>query len=146
MAGMAARKQTRARSGIGNDIVVVNAGGAPARRSSGGGGIRRRRGGGKRRRRSGGKGGGSGASIQTRIQKMAVGGFCYGQLIKNFPTLPTIPALGRAGTVAAAVYFMKPSSTLLQDIGIAAAVVAGMSFGQTGTVQGHDDDDDVLNG
>lgn len=139
-----AAKRTRTRAGIGNDIVVVNAGGPPARRSRGGGGIRRRSsGGGKRRRRS--HVSGSGASIQTKIQSMAIGGFCYAQLVKNFPTLPQVPGLGRAGSVAALVYFLKPKSQLLQNVGIAAAVIAGHSFGQTGTVAG-DGDDESLNG
>jgi hypothetical protein len=135
-----AAKRTRTRAGIGNDIVVVNAGGPPARRRSGGGGIRRRRsGGGKRRRRSSVSG--SGAGIQTKIQSMAIGGFCYAQLVKNFPTLPQVPGLGRAGSVAALVYFLKPKSQLLQNVGIAAAVLAGHSFGATGTVAGEVDDD-----
>lgn len=123
---------------------MVNAGGAPARRRSSGGGIRRRRssGGGKRRRSS--KGGSH--SITSRIQKVAIGGFCYGQLVKNFPQLPTIPGFGRAGSVALAIYFMKPTSTLLQDMGVAAAAIAGVSFGQTGTVSGDDDDDGVISG
>lgn len=140
-----AAKRTRTRAGIGNDIVVVNAGGAPARRSSGGGGIRRRRSsGGKKRRRS--HIGSSGAGIQTKIQSMAIGGFCYAQLVKNFPTLPQVPGLGRAGSVAALVYFLKPKSQLLQNVGIAAAVIAGHSFGQTGTVAGGHDDDESLQG
>lgn len=75
---------------------------------------------------------------------MAIGGFCYGQLVKNFPTLPQIPGLGRAGSVAALVYFLKPSSTLLQNVGLAAAVIAGNSFGLSGSVAG--DDDEVISG
>lgn len=135
-----ASKRTRARAGIGNDIVVVNAG-VPARRSSGGG-IRRRRssGGGRRRRRSSG-GGNSGNGLQSKIQSMAIGGFAYAQLVKNFPTLPQVPGLGRAGSVAALVYFLRPKSQLLQNIGVAAAVLAGHSFGATGQVAGEVDDD-----
>jgi hypothetical protein len=139
-----AAKRTRTRAGIGNDIVVVNAGGPPARRRSSGGIRRRSSGGGKRRRRSGNSVG-SGGNIQTKIQSMAIGGFCYGQLVKNFPTLPQIPGLGRAGSVAALVYFLKPKSGLLQNVGLAAAVIAGHSFGSTGTVSG-DDDDEVISG
>lgn len=70
-----------------------------------------------------------------------LGGFAYGVLIKNFPQIPALPVLGRSGTVAAAVYFLKPSSQLLQDVGIAAAAIAGNSLGQTGTVSG---DADIL--
>ena len=69
-----------------------------------------------------------------------MGGFAYGLLIKHFgSSLPTIPLLGRSGTVAAAVYFLKPKSQLIQDMGIAAAAIAGQSFGQNGVVSGDDD-------
>lgn len=70
-----------------------------------------------------------------------MGGFAYGVLVKNFPNLPRLPVLGRSGTVAAAVWFLKPKNQILQDMGIAAAAIAGASFGETGTVSG---DDDVL--
>lgn len=119
--------------------MVVQAAAPPARRSSGG--IRRRRSSGRKRRRSVG-GGGGGGSIQNRVIKTAMGGALYGMLVKNFPTLPRIPGLGRSGTVAAAIYFLKPSSPWLQDMGIAAAAIAGASFGETGNVSG--DGDDVL--
>jgi hypothetical protein len=65
-----------------------------------------------------------------------MGGFGYGLLLKTFPNLPTLPLLGRSGTVAAAVYLQKPKTQWIQDIGIAAA---GNSFGATGTVSGDDD-------
>lgn len=68
-----------------------------------------------------------------------MGGFGYGLLLKTFPNLPTLPLLGRSGTVAAAVYLLKPKTQWIQDIGIAAAVIAGNSFGATGTVSGDDD-------
>lgn len=80
--------------------------------------------------------------MQTRIQSGATGGFLYAQLVKNMPNLPTIPGLGRAGSVAAGVYFLKPSSKIIQDIGFAAAVIAGYSFGSTGTVAGEGPDDE----
>lgn len=135
-----AKRRVATRAGIGSDIVVVNAGGPPARRSSGG--IRRRRSSGRKRRRSVGGGGGGSGGIQNRVIKTAMGGALYGMLVKNFPTLPRIPGLGRSGTVAAAIYFLKPSSPWLQDMGIAAAAIAGASFGETGNVSG--DGDDVL--
>ncbi len=123
---------------------MVNAG-PPARRS-GGGGISRRRSRSKRRRRSGG-GGRSGhaqsGAIQNRIQKVALGGLAYGLLVKYLGTsIPRLPGIGRSGTIALGVYFLKPSSQLLQDVGIAAAAIAGSSFGETGTVSG--DGDEVL--
>jgi hypothetical protein len=83
---------------------------------------------------------GGGGSVQTRMQNVALGGLAYGLLVKNWPTLPTVPGIGRSGTVALAVYFLKPTSKLLQDVGVAAAAIAGYSFGDTGSVSG----DDVL--
>lgn len=105
--------------------------------------MRRRRsnGGGKRRRRSSGGGGGS-AGIDKRIQNTALGGLAYGLLVKNWSSMPRLPGIGRSGTVALAVYFLKPKSKILQDLGVAAAAIAGYSFGETGTVSG--DDDGVL--
>jgi hypothetical protein len=88
-------------------------------------------------------GGGGGPTIQKRIQAVALGGLAYGLLVKHFPQLPRIPGIGRSGTVALGVYFLKPTSTLLQDLGIAAAAIAGASFGETGTVSG-DGEDGVL--
>jgi hypothetical protein len=137
---MAARRRTTT-TARGSEIVVVNAG--PPARASSGGAIRRRRssgGGGKRRRRRGGGGGGSERSIQTRLQNVALGGFGYGLLIKHFGSqLPRLPVLGRSGTVALAVWFLKPKSKWIQDVGIAAAAIAGASFGETGTVSGDGD-------
>src|SRR3569832_721950 len=130
---MARRTTTRAGS---TELVVVNAG-PPARRSSGGAVRRRRSGGGGRRRRHRSSGGGGGnGNISTRIQNVALGGLAYGLAVKNFPQIPRIPGIGRSGTVALAIYFLKPKSRLIQDIGIAAAAIAGASFGETGSVSG----------
>jgi hypothetical protein len=135
---MAARRRTATRSTrAGSEIVVVNAG-PPARRSSGGSIAPRRRRRSKGRRKSGGGGGGS-KSLQSRLQSVALGGLAYGLAIKHIPQLPRIPGIGRSGTVALAMYFLKPSSQLLQDIGIAAAAIAGASFGENGSVSGEDD-------
>jgi hypothetical protein len=116
----------------------VNAAAPPARRSSGGSIRRRRSGGRSKRRRSSSSGGGG--NIASRIQNVALGGLAYGLAIKHIPGIPRIPGIGRSGTVALAIYFLKPKSRLLQDVGIAAAAIAGASFGETGSVSG----DDVL--
>lgn len=135
---MATRRRTAARTtGPGSDIVVVNAAPVPARRS--GGGRRRRRSYGRRRRRGGGGGGGS---YSKHLQGTAIGGFAYGLLVKNVPQLPRLPGIGRSGTVALAMYFFKPKNAILRDIGIAAAAIAGYSFGETGTVSGDAEIDD----
>jgi len=116
----------------------VNAAAPIARRSGGGGRRRRRRSSGKRR----GRGGGSHQSIDKRIQNTALGGLAYGLLVKNWPNMPRVPGIGRSGTVALAVYFLKPKMGLLQDLGVAAAAIAGYSFGESGSVSG--DEDGVL--
>lgn len=74
------------------------------------------------------------------MQGVALGGLGYGLLVKNWPNMPRIPGIGRSGTIALAVYFLKPSNRLLQDIGVAAAAIAGFSFGETGTVSGAGDE------
>lgn len=135
---MASRRATATKQ---NGLVVITPPAAPAplarRRSSGGG--RRRRSSGKRRRAAGHARGGG---IDKRIQHTALGGLAYGLLVKNWPNMPRLPGIGRSGTVALAVYFLKPASQLLQDLGVAAAAIAGYTFGETGTVSG--DDDGVL--
>jgi ABC-type Mn2+/Zn2+ transport system permease subunit len=78
------------------------------------------------------------------MQRVALGGLAYGLLVKHVP-IPKIAAIGRSGTIALAIYLLKPSSQLLQDAGIAAAAIAGASFGETGTVSG-DGEDEVLRG
>jgi hypothetical protein len=75
------------------------------------------------------------------MQGVALGGLGYGLLRKNWSSMPRIPGIGASGTVALAVYFLKPKMKLLQDIGIAAAAIAGYSFGETGTVSGAAEDD-----
>ena len=103
-----------------------------ARRSGGGGRRRRRRRG--RSRRGSHVGGGS--NIQKTLTGVAIGGLAYGLLVKNFPQLPRLPGIGRSGTVAIAVALLKPSNEILRNVGIAAAAIAGYSFGETGTVSG----------
>ena len=78
------------------------------------------------------------------MQRIALGGLAYGLIAKHVTSIPKIPGIGRSGTIALGVYFLKPSSQLLQDIGIAAAAIAGASFGETGTVSGMDADEGVL--
>lgn len=71
----------------------------------------------------------------------AVGGLAFGYLEKTFPNLPTVPLLGKSGTVALAVFFFGAKHKILQDLGIAAAAIAGYSLGTTGKVSGDYDDE-----
>lgn len=69
----------------------------------------------------------------------ALGGAGYGMLEKMFPNMPTVPLLGRAGTVALACYFFKAKG-ILGDVGMAASVIAGYQLGKDGRISGDDDD------
>lgn len=59
--------------------------------------------------------------------------------MKNFPQLPRLPGIGRSGTVAIAVALLKPRNEILRNVGVAAAAIAGYSFGETGTISGNDE-------
>jgi hypothetical protein len=70
----------------------------------------------------------------------AIGGAIFGFVEKTFPTLPTVPILGRAGTIAIACYFIGRNSRMgggiVRDVALAAAAVAGHELGLTGKVSG----------
>lgn len=70
---------------------------------------------------------------------VGIGGLAYGLLVKNFPQLPRLPGIGRSGTVALGIYLLKPNNEILRDMGIAAAAIAGYSFGETGSISGDDE-------
>lgn len=126
---MAARRRSASVSRSGG-LVLVTPPAAPIARRSGGG--RRRR-----RRRGKGRSSSSGHSnIQKTLIGVALGGLAYGLLVKNFPQLPRLPGIGRSGTVAIAVALLKPRNEILRNVGVAAAAIAGVSFGETGSVSG----------
>ena len=73
-----------------------------------------------------------------------IGGAAFGFIEKTFPNMPTMPIIGRAGTVALAAYLLTRrggigASGIVRDIGIAAAVIAGYQLGKTGKVAGDGD-------
>lgn len=135
MPRMAARRRSASVSRSGGLVLVTPPSPAPIARRSSSGRRRKRRSSSKRRSASSGQG------IQKTLTGVAIGGLAYGLLIKNFPTLPTLPGIGRSGTVALAVAFLKPHNEILRNIGVAAAAIAGYSFGESGTVSG---DGDIL--
>ena len=72
-----------------------------------------------------------------------MGGLGYGLIEKHFGAkIPTLPFIGRSGTVALACYFFAGKHPLIKDVGVAAAAIAGYSFGATGKVSGEDYADD----
>lgn len=83
---------------------------------------------------------GSGASMTwQRSGALALGGFLYGYIEKNFgPQIPNVPLVGKSGGIAILAYMMGGKSPgLIADVGNAASVIAGYSFGSTGKVAGN---------
>jgi hypothetical protein len=73
----------------------------------------------------------------SRSGALALGGFIYGYIEKNVPQVPTLPVIGKSGAIALIAYFMGGRSPgILADVGNAASVIAGYSFGATGNVSG----------
>lgn len=70
----------------------------------------------------------------------AMGGFGVGFIEKHWgDKIPTIAGIGRKGAIALGVYILKPKQKLLQDIGLAAACLAGYEFATTNKVSGPGD-------
>lgn len=74
-----------------------------------------------------------------------IGGYIFGFIETKFPNLPTLPVVGRAGTIAIACHFLRKQGgfghgTLVRDVGNAAAVIAGYQLGKTGKISGDDVD------
>lgn len=92
----------------------------------------------KHHRRRHGKVGGSLTS--QRMLEFAIGGAAFGFISKQFgDKLPTLPVLGRSGTIAlAAYYFGKSRGGIVRDVAIASAVIAGFEIGTTGKIAGDD--------
>jgi hypothetical protein len=91
-----------------------------------------------RRRKGSGGGGGSALSVQ-RLMAMGLGGMALGFIEKAIPQLPTIPILGRKGTIAVGAYYMSKGGhgpSILRDVAIVAAGLAGYELGTTGKISG----------
>lgn len=93
----------------------------------------------RRRRRSSVSG--VGPLTPNRLFAAGLGGAIFGYLEKTFPNLPTLPIVGRSGTIAVAAYFIAKQggmghAGIVKDVGIAAAVITGYQLGKTGKVSG----------
>lgn len=90
----------------------------------------------KTRRRSSVGGAMSGKSLIAT----AIGGAAFGFIEKSFPQLPTLPLVGRAGTIAIAAYFLSKrggfGGGIVRDIANAGAAIAGYQLGKTGSIAG----------
>jgi hypothetical protein len=79
-----------------------------------------------------------------------IGGAVLGFIEKTFPTLPTVPILGRAGTIALGAYFLSRrggmgGGGIMRDVALAGSVIAGYQLGKNGVIAGDvmGDDDSV---
>jgi hypothetical protein len=78
-----------------------------------------------------------GESSEKVLAAHAMGGFILGYIDKTQPNIPTIPILGRAGTIAVAAHFIgKGKPGIATNVRNAAAAVAGYEFGNKGTISG----------
>lgn len=107
---------------------------APARRHSAPRAVAKRKG----KSRGRGRGGG-GLSLQM-LGGTALGGAALGFIEKQWPNAPTLPIIGRAGTIALAAYYFggKQKPGLMRDIALSGAAVAGYELGKTGKIAGED--------
>lgn len=124
--------------------MVVSAPAAPARRSRRYTQAPRRAARSIRRAASRGAAAYGAAGLRSRMGAVALGGFGVGFIEKTFPGFPSLPIVGRKGAIALAVMMLNPKEKILQDVGMAAAAIAGYEFGKTGTVTGLYDDAHVF--
>lgn len=76
-------------------------------------------------------------SSEKVLMGMAMGGFILGYIDKTQTNIPTIPILGRAGTIAvAAHFFAKGKPGIATDVRNAAAAVAAYEYGNKGSISG----------
>src|SRR5262249_12243915 len=80
----------------------------------------------------------SGSLTQQGLIAIGIGGAVVGFLEKSIgDKLPTIPLLGRKGTLAVGLaFFGKGKGGVIRDAAIAAAAIAGYELGKTGSISG----------
>ncbi len=92
------------------------------------------------------KKGHSGSVTQQGLVSLALGGAIFGFLEKSFGAqIPTIPVIGRAGTITVAAYFFsKGRGGVIADIARAGAVLSGYQVGTTGKISGEGIEGEVV--
>jgi hypothetical protein len=134
---MAARRKPTVTQTKGVTIVQTPSPAPITRRRRSSGAVSRKRK--THRRRSSGGGGDKG--FRDQLFGTAIGGFGFGWLMKHYgDQIPSFPMIGKSGTIAVASYFFRGQHKVVKDVGIAAAAIAGYSFGKTGVVEGDVDD------
>lgn len=91
----------------------------------------------RRTRRRSSHSNGSGAVTPGRMFGMALGGAIVG-FVEKIPNLPTLPIIGRMGTIAVASYFIAKNKGggVVRDVALASSVLAGYQLGTTGRILG----------
>jgi hypothetical protein len=129
-----AKRRTRRRAASAQIVRTVRAPAPVVRVSVPRSAVRHRRG------RSKGGGGGGGSLTTSRMFALGLGGAALGFIEKSFPSLPTLPIIGRKGTIALACYYFSKGkgghNSLLRDVAIAASSIAGYELGTTGKISG----------
>jgi hypothetical protein len=93
------------------------------------------------------KHGGGGALSQKHLMALAIGGALYGFIEKSFGAqLPTLPVVGRAGTITLGAYMLGKGrgGGVLHDVARAGAVIAGYQIGSTGKIAGEGVDGTIV--
>ena len=111
------------------NIVIRDTVGVPVRASSRGSR------GGRRRRRGGGGGGGS-------IVDDLVAGAAFGLIerVAESQGFPTIPLLGRKGTITVAAYLLRKQHPMIAKAARAGAILSSYQLVAEGRISGEDDD------
>jgi len=78
----------------------------------------------------------AGGSSKKKVIAVAVAGYVMGHIDKAGTAIPTVPMLGRAGTIAAVAYFFGKGQGIWGDVMVAAAAIAGYEMGSTGKIAG----------
>jgi hypothetical protein len=81
-----------------------------------------------------------GGLTTNHMMNFALGGAALGFIEKSFgASLPTVPLIGRKGTIALGAFYLgKGKGGLWRDVAIAGAVLAGYELGATGKISGDD--------
>jgi hypothetical protein len=91
-------------------------------------------------------GGASSPLTAKHMFGIGVGGLALGYIEKHWgANLPTMPVIGRKGTIAIGAYFLAKhggmGSGIARDVAIAAAALAGYDLGNKGAISGDLDGD-----
>lgn len=75
-------------------------------------------------------------SSLTNLGSFALAGYLLGMLDKAGTAIPTIPVLGKAGTLAVGLHFLGKGNKMMSEASLAAAAIAGYEMGNLGKVSG----------